>query len=189
MSPTPPVASFDWQGRLAGNISFGLTNLAGSTNVHLTVSGDSTINAGTASAVAALPTITATPYATPAATPTPTATATPVPPAGVGGCSIGLFPEAMTIRKNGNTAALLELSGSIYGNPGQATITFDSTQLRLTYGTTSTQATSPQTFTIGPATPVRFDIRDIKNTTSGYTTTVTVVSDCGEYATAVTVTN
>jgi len=183
-SPAPPVASFDWQGRLVDNMSFSLSNSTGSTNVNLTVSGDSTLNA-----TATLPAVSVTPYATPTPTPTPAAMPTPVPPAGVGGCSIGLFPEAMTVRKNGNTAAQLELSGSVYGDPGPATITFDSTQLRLTYGTTSTQASTNQTFTIGPTTPVVFTVRDIKNTTANYTTYINVTSDCGEYATAVTVTN
>jgi prepilin-type N-terminal cleavage/methylation domain-containing protein len=183
-TPAPPTASFDAQGRLTSSLSFSLTNSTDSTNINLTVAGDAALHTA-----APLPTLTATPFPTGTPTPTATPTPTPVPPAGVGGCSIGLNPESMTIRKNGITTGQLDLTGSIYGDPGQATITFDSSQLRLTYGSTSTQASTNQTFTIGPTTSVRFTVRDIKNTTSGYTAYITVVSDCGEYITAVTVTN
>lgn len=187
-SPAPPAAAFDWRGQLTGNMSFQLTNSAGSTSINLTAAGDVTLN-NAASTPPTLPTITSTPFPTPTPTPTPAPTPTPVPPAGVGGCSIGLFPESITIRKSGRDTGIIDLTGSIYGDPGTATITFDTSQLQVMYGPSGTTKASPgQSFTIGPSTPVRFYVTDLKNSTSGYTSYVAVSSDCGDYSTAVNVT-
>ena len=183
-SPTPPSASFDWRGRIAESTTFRLTNSTDSTNVSLTVAGDATLNS-----TAVLPALSATPFPTPTPTPAPAAAPPPAPPSGIGGCSIGLYPDTMTIKKSGKETGILELKGSIYGDPGQATITFDSTLLKLSYGSPLKTAKSGDVFTIGPSTPVTFQVVDIKGGSSTYTVDIGVTSDCGDFATTVTVVN
>jgi len=181
---TPPSASFDWRGRIADNTTFKLTNSADSTNINLTVAGDATLNS-----TAVLPALSATPLPTPTPTPAPAAAPPPAPPSGVGGCSIGLYPEAFTIKKSGKSVGILELKGSIYGDPGEATITFDSTLIKLSYGSPLKTAKSGDVFTIGPSTPVTFSVADIKGAASDYTTDIGVTSDCGDFSMTVTVIN
>jgi prepilin-type N-terminal cleavage/methylation domain-containing protein len=184
-SPTPPAASFDWQGRLAADMSFRLTNSSGTVSVNLTTSGDATLNGAPT-----LPTISVTPFPAATATPTPssTPTPTPIPPSGVGGCNIGPYPESFSIRKSGKETGIIDLLGSIYGDPGTATIDFDSSRLKITYGSPLQTAKPGDVFNIGPATPVRFYVVDIKGAGQDYTTNFTVTSDCGTFSTAVTVT-
>ncbi|MCA1631365.1 MAG: prepilin-type N-terminal cleavage/methylation domain-containing protein, partial [Acidobacteria bacterium] len=83
--PFPVPATFDWRGRVAGNILFTLNNIDSTggairgrdtSSISLTGAGDITINTQVADS---LPDVNVTPYPTPTPVPTPTPEPTPTP--------------------------------------------------------------------------------------------------------------
>jgi prepilin-type N-terminal cleavage/methylation domain-containing protein len=181
-NPAPTAASYTWQGRVAAPITYTLQNSTGTATLSITTAGDVTINSS-----AAIPATTATPYPTPGATATPTPTPTPTT-GNANGCSIQPDTQAITVRKSGKTTATINEGGSVFGQSGVATITFSTSNLKLTYSAGGGTIKNGDTFTVYPSAPTAITVADIKNSTGNYTTTITLDSDCGSYDVIVTVT-